>query len=327
MMKSRSGLLLFIAIASGSVGCKEGGCGGPATPPASSATPASEAGAAASASAPAAPRARLNVRSSGAVGALFRSVNSVDLKPGQKETLEKIAADLRDADKTARESGDGGARSDIKQAHEELVAAVKAGKVEPAKMEPHYAAIEKAAKAHQEREAEALNKLWAAMEPAQRKEMVSSIRKVETRRADRTRMHDRPDAGRPNAGRARLERLTRGAELDPEQRKKVEAIQPKEDKAGSGHEEAKKQMDALLTAFEGDAFDAKKLESSNAKEARTQLEEQVKYLAQLVPVLKPEQRERVARNLTRGPEGGRGEHRGGGGGGGREHDDDDDDDR
>src|SRR5262245_36308841 len=129
MKSSRSGLLLFIAIAGASVGCKEGGCGGgSATPPASSATAVSDAGASAAASASAAPRARVNVRSSGAVGALFRAVNSVDLKPGQKETLEKIAADLRDGDTAAREGADGGAGSELKRAHDELVAAVKAGK-------------------------------------------------------------------------------------------------------------------------------------------------------------------------------------------------------
>jgi hypothetical protein len=63
----------------------------------------------------------------------------------------------------------------------------------------------------------------------------------------------------------------------------------------------KKKMDALLTAFEKDGFDAKKVDVFDAKKARAPMDQELKLLGQLVPVLKPEQREKLAGKVEKGP--------------------------
>src|SRR5690606_20901698 len=76
-------------------------------------------------------------------------------------------------------------------------------------------------------------------------------------------------------------------------------ILPREDRAANAREEMKKQTEGLLAAFEKETFDARKLDLGAAKSARAPIEEQVKLFGLLLPILKPEQRERLAKNLER----------------------------
>ena len=305
--RANGALLLLAALASLPLACKDGGCGGGGNGGAPSATATATASASASAtvattaSASASPeRVRpQGIRAVGATGALFRAVNTIELKDEQTATLEKIAADMREADRAARDVGDGGfARSETRDAHAALIEGVKAGKIEASRMDPHYAAIERAAKARQEREADALNRLHAALEPAQRAAVVSSVRSLDAQRAARMKARERPDGGAPSFAKLRLKRYTHDLGLDADQQKKVEAILPKDDKTASAREEVKKQTDAVLAAFEKESFDARKLDPGAPKRARDPVEEQVKLFGQLLPILKPEQRERLARSLA-----------------------------
>ncbi len=61
-------------------------------------------------------------------------------------------------------------------------------------------------------------------------------------------------------------------------------------------EEGKKRMEAVLTAFEADVFDAKKVDllGSPGKTPHEGLEKDTKFLSQLLPILTPEQREKLA---------------------------------
>jgi Spy/CpxP family protein refolding chaperone len=307
-MRTAHAILLFgIVFGSSNVGCKDcGGGGGAPGPNASASAPAASASVAVSAPASASaarPRAPM-IRATGAAGAVFRAVNTIELKDEQRATLEKISADLREGDRGAREASDGGPRLGMKEAHDELVAGIKAGKIDNAKLEPHYAAFEKTAKARQDREAEALNQLHAALEPAQRAALTTNVRATDEKRSAKMKTRDTPDAGQPNQSRIRLERFTRGLDLNPEQQKKVDAMLPKEDRSAALQEEAKKQEALLLTAFEKETFDAKKLEGtgSASKQARAPMDEQVKFFGQLVPILTPEQREKLAKSLGRTPD-------------------------
>jgi len=58
-----------------------------------------------------------------------------------------------------------------------LVAGIKAGKVDTSKLEPVYAQFDKVTEEHQKKQAEALNSLHAALEPAQQKALVAAIQK------------------------------------------------------------------------------------------------------------------------------------------------------
>jgi Spy/CpxP family protein refolding chaperone len=236
------------------------------------------------------------IRAMGPAGALLRAAFSLDLKPEQKATLDKIAADLRD-------QPDAGARAEMKEFHSDLVTGVKAGKLDAAKLEAHQAALEKTAKAHHEKEAEALAQLHAALEPEQRKTLASNVRAAEDKRAARIKAHERPDAARTSPARARLEAFTKDLDLDAEQQKKLQGMLPKDD-GKDPREEARKQLESTLTAFEKDTFDAKKAELGDAKARTKPIGDQIKFFAQLVPVLTPAQREKVSSRLERTSEAG-----------------------
>ena len=140
------------------------------------------------------------------------------------------------------------------------------------------------------------------------------------------------DAGRPSMAHRRYERYGKELDLDAEQKKKLDAIIPKDDPKAPAElrDEMKKRSDATLAAFEKDTFDAKSLAPPDGKRMRQPIEEQVKFYNQLLPILKPEQREKLATKVEKQSQGGGGgmEHggrRGGRGGGDGDHDKDNDD--
>ena len=271
---------------------------------------------------------------------LFKAARALDLKDDQKAKVDAAeksahsgghgghgggaAGDAGPAAAAGDAGGAGGAATDAmkdaaKGLHTELIAEVKAGKIENAKLEPHYAAIEKVSAGMHQKEADALGALHAALDPTQRKAVTAAVRaKAEEWEDKREDMEERKnehmnnlvDAGGSDAGFAlgstkrSLDRLTRGLELDAEQQKKLDAIATKEDANKANRpdpDEMKKRMEALLVAFEKDTFDAKKLELFDAKKARGPMEHETKLLTQLLPILKPEQREKLASKMEKGP--------------------------
>ena len=201
-----------------------------------------------------------------------------DLKEPQKAALDKIAEQLH--------NDHSGPHAEMKAYHEALAAQVKAGKIEPAKLDPLMPPIEKAQQARRDKEAEALNALHAALEPAQRKALVAAVKaKMPAKKPAEGEMAKR-----------KVEHLTKELGLDAGQQKKVEALVTKDKTEEAAHEEMEKHRDAALTAFEGDTFDAKKLEAPAAKKG---MEAHVKFLTALLPILKPEQRDKLAASMSK----------------------------
>jgi Spy/CpxP family protein refolding chaperone len=229
----------------------------------------------------------------GPAAMLFRGARGLELKDAQKSAIDKAEATLKpDADHP---------KSEMKDLHADLVAGVKAGKIDAAKLDARFTAIQKAIQAQQEKQADALNALWAALEPLQRRVIVADIR---TKRAEREDLEKRQgDAGAFNVAewnKRRIDRLTQDLDLDDAQQQKVSAFFAKQAPPPDIRGEMKKSMEALLAAFDSDAFDAKKLEpfgGQSASKARAPLENEVKFLADLVPALKPEQRDKLAAKL------------------------------
>jgi Spy/CpxP family protein refolding chaperone len=186
-------------------------------------------------------------------------------------------------------------------------------------VEAHFADVEKGMQAAKERGDAALNELHAALDPAQRKAVVAAVRAKQAKMAEHVRpegkegREDKAGKGKDGYGKWKLEKMTKNLDLDAAQQKTVDGILAKHaDKEPQDREhmreEMKKRMDALLTAFEGDAFDAKKLDASfpAGGKMRDSMKEHVKVLAELVPVLKPEQREKLVATMDRGMKGRRG---------------------
>jgi Spy/CpxP family protein refolding chaperone len=266
-----------------SLGCKDES----ATPPVATAT-ATATAAAAPSSAPNAARQAEPVKEAwrkrrrGSVAWSFlQAAHSVDLNEEQKAPLDKIAEQLHE--------GNVGARAEMKAYHAELVAQVRAGKVDAAKLAPLAAAVEKAQQARKEKDDAALDATWALLDAAQRKAVAARAR---------VGGHD-GDAMRRggDAGKRRLDQLTKQLDLDAAQGKKVEAVLEKEPPADALRDEQEKRLEAVAAAFEGDAFDAKKLAA--AAGAGEGLKRQAQFAGALLPVLKPEQREKLASSMDR----------------------------
>jgi Spy/CpxP family protein refolding chaperone len=215
---------------------------------------------------------------------MFRAAHQLDLKDAQKATLEKLSTDLHAA-------APAGPPKEMMDYHAALAAQVRAGKIEPAKLAPLQTAIDTAHKAHKDKEAEALNGLYAALEPAQRKALVAAIHAKQAAH--------KPDPAKAEAhAKERLAHLTKQLDLDAAQQKKVEALLAKDTSGPAMHEEMKKRTDAVLTAFEGEGFDAKKLDIGPAPTGKA-MAAHTQFLTALVPLLKPDQREKLAASVEK----------------------------
>jgi hypothetical protein len=181
-----------------------------------------------------------------------------------------------------------GARGPIRVYHTALIAQVRGGKIEMAKLDPLLAAIDKAQQAKKDRDAELLDGLHAALEPAQHMAVVAAVRARQAEHPHR--------AAEPETPKQRLDQLTRDLALDPAQRKRVEALLAKD--APPPADEGKKRTDALLAAFEGEGFNAKKLDFGPLP-AKIGLGHDAQLFSGLVPLLKPDQREKLAAGLEK----------------------------
>jgi Spy/CpxP family protein refolding chaperone len=238
-------------------------------------------------------------RNAGRAGLLLSAASNLELKdPEKTQKLDAIAKSFAD---------DEGKQNEAKAIHDELVAQVKAGKIDTAKLEPLYVALEKAAKAHHEKEVVALDGIYAALGPLERKTMTDSLRKKLAAREAIAQSHKAATDGGAPKGPSLVDRMTKNLGLDEAQQKKAEAIVPSDElkKMEADREEEKKHLEALLVAFEKDGFDAKKVPTRDPKKVRAPFLEQAKVFEKLVPILKPEQREKLASGM---------EHARGGGG-------------
>jgi Spy/CpxP family protein refolding chaperone len=291
------------------IACDNKGSGGDTTNAAQSASASASAAPQASAppvaSASAAPENHRGRMHGGPGAMLFRAASELpSLKDAQKTTLDKIHDSLK---------AESGPKTEFKDFQAELITETKAGKIEQAKLDPKMKAIETAMQTHLDKEADGLNQLHDALEPAQRKELTTAVR------AKRTQMEERfnkmRDGMNPAAAgtqpkpeemaQRKVERLTKELDLDAAQQKTITDLAtkqaPKPGNPMAMRDEWKKSSDALLDAFEKDTFDAKKLDlySGANKKGHAGLQHEVDFLAQIVPVLKPEQREKMAARLEK----------------------------
>ena len=215
---------------------------------------------------------------------------------------------IDDAEAIGSGPPDPGMHDALKDLHSEIVSEIKAGKIESAKLEPKYAAIEKYSQAEHDKDSEALNALHEALDATQRKTVADAARAQVAKRDEH--MAKAADAGppamaadagaKPSMTKRNMDRMARGLELDPDQQKKLDAATPKDDPKAFDPAEMKKKSDALFAAFEKDTFDAKKVDPFDQKKTRTGLEAETKLTAVLLPILTPAQRDKLAAKMEKG---------------------------
>lgn len=305
-MKTGASVWALLPLAVGAfailVACDKGGGGDgtspSATAPATSAGPVTSAAAspspsaAASASAAAFAAKGMTRRHVGLAGALLRGAYDFNLTDAQRTALDKaedaLYADASTSPWTA-----------MKTFQMDLVAGIRATKLDNAKLQADYTAIDKAVEGGQAREADALNALHATLDSTQRQALAGQVK---ARRA----AHERspmtaPDGGPIDWSKNRLVRLTAELSLDDAQQKAVAALLAKDTTMTPAAIQARrdagqKRMDTLLTEFAKDSFDARKLDLSQGggKTPHDTMERHATMTAGLLTILHPDQREKLA---------------------------------
>lgn len=314
-MRTHRWLWTVVSIAPmAALGCQESSGGSAGTAPATSSSSAPLV-ASASASAASAREHPHFGRHGGIASSLFRGAHDLsDLTEAQKESLDGIEATLK--------ADDDGIRTAMRGFRADLVAGLRGGKLDTAKIGADDGAIDKAIADHQAKEADALGLLHGVLTPAQRTTLVANVRAKQAEHEARMKdwMQGGADAGAPDWTKKRLDKLTSDLSLDAGQQKQVAAILAKPtDVPNAAAMQARwadrqKKADALLTAFSADPFDAKKLDLAPmpGKTAHEPMDHMVSFFTQLLPVLHPDQRDKLATSMDR-PFGA--DRRGGPGGG------------
>lgn len=232
----------------------------------------------------------------GIVGLFFRATESLDLTSTQRTTIDTLEQQLR---------GGGSERSTREAFRADLAAGIRTGTIDEAKIAADEAAVDKAVLADKEARVAALDGLHGALDTAQRQTVADDVRQTVMQKAPHPGPHEWGDAGPSRGSALRLERLTKYLELDPSQQEQVSALISKEDRSAlPPHPEAwdggRKRLDALLTAFEQDSFDAGAAlptvgdAGHPAQPLHGWVDREVTLFERILPILKPEQREKLA---------------------------------
>jgi Spy/CpxP family protein refolding chaperone len=277
-------------------GCKGDSSGGEtaatASASASAAVPApSMTVASAAASTPRRPPMRHHT---GVAGTLLRGAYDLTLTDEQRVSLDKLEDTPGDAGVTEAASPFA-ARHTFQQ---DLVAGIRATKLDTTKLQGDYAALDKAVATALVHEAEALDGLHGILDATQRQALVDQVK---TRRAQ----HPPPPMTMPDGGaidwhKRRLDRYSAELALDDAQKKQVAALIARDPVTTATmqakRDAAQKRVDTLLVEFVKDPFDAKKLDlsSGGGKTPHENEEMQATFIGNLLPILHPDQREKLA---------------------------------
>jgi hypothetical protein len=242
-------------------------------------------------------------RMQGVVAVLFKASHELQPTDDEKAAVAKVETAFLADDGNSASAATGAFMADV-------AAGIRAGKLETAKLTVDYANIDKASEALQAKEIIAISGLHDALSGPERQALATA---VQTRRAARERVSPPSvgDASGPDWTKIRVDRLTRDLALDVDggQQKQVAALVASNAKSdpqsASGwdarREESKKRMDGILTAFVADTMDAKTLPLtfSGMKSPHEGAEHTAAFYASLLPVLKPDQREKLAMRVQR----------------------------
>ena len=262
--------------------------------PVATVDPSAAAAAAASASAAAFVAKGASRHHVGLAGVLLRGAyDDISLTADQKATLDKLEDGLY-ADQASSPW------AAHKAFQTDLVGFIRASKVDNAKLTADYAAIDKAVTAGQGREADALNGLHEALDATQRQTLVDQVKAKRAAREARERPMVGPDGGAPDLVKRRLDRLTLELTLDDGEKKAVAALLARDTTMTPAaiqarKDAAQKRVDALLTEFARDTFDAKKLDTTmGGKTPHDGMERTATFTTALIAILHPDQREKLA---------------------------------
>jgi hypothetical protein len=276
-------------------GCDQSSGG--TAPPATSAAPpppvpsvpasiASAAPAAPSATVASLPPGRHHV---GIAGILLRAAYDQNLTDAERAPLDKAELQLYP-------DGAPSPWTAAQSFHSDLVAGIRASKIDATKISADYAAFDKAIAAGQSAEADALNTLHGALSAADRQALVDRVKAKLTLREKSFKAPVGPDGGAPDFLGRRVDRMTAELGLDDGQKKAVAAVFTKDTtmtpaSMQARHDAIQKRIDAVLADFPKDTFDAKKadLSAPPGKTPHDLMERQASIATALLGILKGDQ--------------------------------------
>jgi hypothetical protein len=248
-------------------------------------------------------RARRPPRHGGLVGLILRAAH-------QTATAEQKAAVLGIQESLQNEEPP---LTSLKDYQADLAAGIRAGKLDMTKLRADYAPIDKGLLAQEDKQAEALNALHAALDAPARHALVASARAhLGPMFHSRSELLDAGGADGRDAGgdnswvNNRVARATTELGLEEAQKPKLAAVLARASTPPqvieARRETIRKHAEAVLLAFDQDDFDAKKLDlSATGLHAAPHgpLEHEAVLLGQVLVLLTPEQREKLAAQKSR----------------------------
>lgn len=236
-------------------------------------------------------------RGGGLTSLIFNVAHDLpDLTDDQNTKIDTAEEEMPDHDPGPREAA--------KTFGTDLAAQIRAGSIDATKLQPDEAAMDAALNAMLDKEAKALTDLHDALTPAQRTTVATNLH---TSIAAAPGPTSERDAGAPADRVARqVDRMSADLALDDGQKKQITTVLLKNEKAKTPSlpGDKRKDLDQVLTAFQGETLDAKQVLSQamfGGKPPHEGMDEQIKLTAALVPILHPDQREKLASAADRPP--------------------------
>jgi hypothetical protein len=233
------------------------------------------------------------LRSHGILGMLLRSFRATPHSDAQEAAIETATEPLRAA---------GIEKPEYAALQSDVVAGIGAGKLDTEKIQTDLIAVDRAAQESRDRDVSAANALHAVLDEPLRQKVAASIR---ARSVAMEAAHtETADAGATARTKVRVNRMTSELDLSAVQQKQIAAIlaanEPSAAEAEAHRDTAKTGLDAFLDAFEHDQFDASKLDLfAIPKSPHEAIDREVRSLTQLLPVLTPAQRQKLAESRQR----------------------------
>jgi hypothetical protein len=218
--------------------------------------------------------------------ALLRGADRLSLRRSQETAVSTLEEDLRASGLEV-----GGA---FRAMRTELAAEVRAGAIDPARVQADESAVTDALQAQLTHEIRILNRLHATLGSSQRAAAVATVRAEQPGRTEAM-----PEA--PSGRSARLDRLTRELRLDSNQQQRVAALLSKEQLGPRAHPKRTNRFDRLISAFARDEFEAgatlRAIAPSEPAMIQTRVQNETALLSRLLPILRVDQRQELASKI------------------------------
>ena len=180
---------------------------------------------------------------------------------------------------------------------------VRAGTIDPAQAQTDESMAVTALQTHVAKEADILNGLHGELDASQRTSAVAAVRAKQSGRTEA----QGGAGGAPSTttgedvARGRVDRLTRDLGLDAAQVQQLESVMGGQSATRMmDAEERERRLETILSGFESGTFDARSLlppATQIADMVRQRTDREVALLTKLVPILRPDQREKLAASI------------------------------